>query len=108
MLSLKLSDRIEETPLSLALAGETVNVVDIEPWHFAGRSWPYQRTRITYRFSGALTEAKQFGMIAEMLELSAERKMDIATEILTLWQRTGRVGGSTEYMVSLTKGLERS
>ena len=101
VLSKKVSERIAETPLSRALAGETVHVTSIEPWHLVNQFTLGRAVSPYYTFHGALSEVRQFELLAEMLEMSPEQKRDTAQKILTLWQQAGRVAGSTEYMASL-------
>jgi hypothetical protein len=98
---IKISERIEDTPLSMALQGETVDVADIQPWQRVNTFSLGIRHSPHYRFHSALPQAKQFEMIEALTDLTPERKSEIAKEILTAWQQTGMATGADEYILSV-------
>jgi hypothetical protein len=95
-----MSERIDDTPLSLALQGETVDVADISAWHRVNTFSPGVRHSPHYLFHGALHQAGQFEMIATMSDLNPDRRREVAKGILTAWQQTGRYNGADEYIRS--------
>ena len=98
---IKVSERTEDTRLSLALQGETVDVADIKAWHRVNTFSPGVRHSPHYIFHSALSQAHQMEMIESMIKLTPERKRDIAWAILTTWQQSGRDSSADEYIQSL-------
>lgn len=90
----KISERIEHTPLSLALNGETVDVNDINPWHRANTFSPGLGYSPHYIFHSALHQANQMEILGSMYGLTPERKKELAKAILTAWQQSGRDRGA--------------
>ena len=91
---IKISQRIEDTALSRALQGETVDVADIKPWQRVNTFSPGLRHSPHYHFHGALSQAKLFEMTELMPDLTPERKKEIAKETLAAWQCAGHDGGA--------------
>ena len=54
---IKVSERIEDTLFSKVLAGEAVDVANIEPWHMVNTFSPGRRYSPNYAFHGALAQA---------------------------------------------------
>jgi hypothetical protein len=99
----RVSERIKDTPLSLALQGETVNIADVQAWHrvntfFLGGGYSPQ-----YAFHGAFSQASQVGMIQSDLKLGRERNCEIARAILTAWQQSGNAHGANACIQNLMK-----
>jgi len=97
----KVSEQIKETPLSLALRGETVDVADIEAWHRVNTFSPGVRHSPHYVFHSALFQARQMEMIDTLLQPTPKRKREIARAILTAWQKSGQTSGADEYIHDL-------
>ena len=97
----KVSERIEDTPLSLALQGDTVDVANIKAWHRVNTFSPGVRYSPHCIFHGALNQVHQMEMLASLNELTPERKKEIAQSILTAWQQTGRDSGADELIHAL-------
>ena len=103
---MKLSERVEETPLSHALGGETVNAADIEPWHRVNTFSPGIPNSPHHRFHGALSQAEATGNITSPPLTTPERRRIVARHILTLWQHAGNDNGR-EVMTYLAEELDR-
>ena len=91
---MKISERIEDTPLSIALKGETVDVTGIKPWHRVNTFSPGLGHSPHYIFHSALDQAHQMKFLEFLHELTPERKKEIAKAILTAWQQSGRDSGA--------------
>jgi hypothetical protein len=104
---IKVSERIEDTPLSLALHGETVDVASIRPWHRVNTLSPGVNYSPHYVFHSALHQAQQLERIAAVLDLPPERQREIARAVLTSWQRSGRDSAADEYLRGLIEEGER-
>jgi hypothetical protein len=104
--SVRVSERIDDTPLSLALAGETIHAASVEPWHRVNRFAPCGNTSRHYAFHGALAQARQLDLLCELYELSPEQGKGIAREMLTLWQIDGRDDGVSDFLVRKGQELE--
>lgn len=85
----KISERVEDTALSRALNGETVNVAEIETWHRVNTFSPGGRNSPHYRYHGALSQAKEFGMLQQMYGLNKADAARLAREVLIRWQING-------------------
>ncbi|MDZ7615737.1 MAG: hypothetical protein U1E05_01960 [Patescibacteria group bacterium] len=97
----KVSERIEDTPLSLALQGETVDVADIRAWHRVNTFSPGVRHSPHYLFHSALHQARQMEMLESLHELTPERRKEVAKSILVAWQRSGRDSCAEELILRL-------
>ena len=98
---LRISQRINDTPLSRAMQGETVDVADINAWQRVNTFSPGVRYSPHYIFHSALHQAHQMEMIATMLELTPARKKEIAKTILKAWQQSGCDSGADEFINKL-------
>jgi len=92
-------ERIEETPLSLALGGERVDATPGPEWHTVHLLSPYIEAHT--RYHGALADASIFGDYAGMLHMDATRRRTIARAILQAWQRNGCDSGTYEIFSTL-------
>ena len=98
----KVSERIEDTPLSLALQGEVVDVADIKAWHRVNTfSCGSPRVSPHYIYHGALNQASLMEMICFRLKLGPERRKQIARDILTAWQQSGCDFGANKILERL-------
>ncbi len=103
---IRVSDRIEDTWLSVALDGETVDVAEIEAWHVANTFSPGIGHSPHYSFHNALNQIHQLETIESLLngsqiKTTPERRRKIAGTILTLWQQSGSYRGANEYIDGL-------
>ena len=85
----KVSERVEDTALSHALNGETVDVAEIEPWHRVNTFSPGQRNSPHYRYHGAFSQANMFEMLQQMHGLNKADAAGLAREALIQWQTSG-------------------
>jgi len=99
------SERIEDTALSRILQGETVDAAHVEAWHRVNTFSPGFRHSPHYRFHAALHQARQVGKIDATLDISPDRKKEIATQILTTWQTTESTKKADEYIDDVWKEL---
>ncbi len=97
------SERIEDTPLSRVLQGETVDVADIEAWQRVNTFSPGVRHSPHYRFHSALPQANLMAMVGPLLDVTPQRKKEIAREILTAWQQSGCDSGAGDLLQNLTE-----
>lgn len=95
------SEKIKDTPLSLAMQGDTVDVADIKAWHRVNTFSPGVRHSPHYIFHSALHQARQMEMLVSLKKMTPERKKEIATGILTAWQQSGRDSGADELIYEL-------
>lgn len=82
----KISEEIEDTPISVALGGKVIDVADIRPWHHVNTFSPGLRHSPHYSLHGALVQADQMDKIAILAQLGPDEKRDMAENILKLWQ----------------------
>lgn len=85
----KISERVEDTALSHALNGETVNVAETEVWHRVNTFSPGVRHSPHYRYHGALSQAKEFGTLQQVYGLNKVDAARFAREVLITWQTNG-------------------
>ena len=103
-----ISQRIEDTPLSLALQGETVDVSTVEAWHRVNTFSPGIHHSPHYRYHGALFQAHQI----EMIDSDPKHQKEIARDILSAWQESGTYFGADRWLNKLleegssNKGLQ--
>ena len=95
------SARIDDTFLSRARQGDTVDVADIKAWHRVNTFSPGLRNSPHYIFHSALHQAHQMELLASLHELTPEHKKEIAKSILTVWQQSGRDDGADELISKL-------
>jgi hypothetical protein len=100
---IKISEKVEDTLFSRVLAGETVDVADIEPWHMVNTFSPGQRYSPNYAFHGALAQARTVEVIFKLREPDAQRKQQIVRDILKLWQTKGDYFEAGRYVATLSE-----
>lgn len=98
---IKVSDRVTDTPLSLALDGETVDVADIKAWHCVNTLSPGLGHSPHYAFHGAFYYINRLETIESAITLTPQRKREVARSILTDWQLAGSDSGTKEYITAL-------
>ncbi|MHC4170370.1 MAG: hypothetical protein ACYSWQ_25795 [Planctomycetota bacterium] len=82
----KISEEIVDTPISVALGGEVIDVANIRPWHHVNTFSPGLRHSPHYSLHGALVQADQMEKVALLAQLGSDEKRDMAENILKLWQ----------------------
>lgn len=80
----KISEAVKDSPISVALGGDVINVADIEPWHRVYTFTTGSGYSPNYRFHGALHQAREIELMAELNELGPEKKRLIAENVLKL------------------------
>jgi len=99
---IKVSERIEDTPLSLALKGRNVETAGTREWHRVNTfSPPWVRQSPHYHFHYALYHANVIGSLFAKSSLSDAAKEEIAKNVLTLWQAGGN---ASQYIQELMEG----
>ena len=92
---------ITETPLSIVLKGETVDVSDIKPWHRVNTFTPRLRRSPHYYFHGAFANIKQFTYIQDLSILTPTEETEVAKTVLKKWQQSGDDHLAGEYLNDL-------
>lgn len=104
---IKVSERVEDTVLSLALEGEKVDVSDVEPWRIGATYSPGVLRSPQYGFTLGLLEIEQLKKFDEIIGLTSVPKREISAMILTLWQQDGNCRSAQKYLNGIIdKGLE--
>jgi len=104
----KISQEVRDTPISLALRGEVIDVVDIEPWHRVYTLSPGLHSP-HYHYHSALSQAREIELIAELNELGPEEQRLIAENVLRLWQTERGDSPAGSYLRGVFKeGMEES
>ncbi len=104
---IKVSETVEDTLFSEVLAGEPVEVANVEPWHMVNTFSPGRRYSPHYAFHGAFAQARTLGMIFELREHNAQRKQQIVRDILKLWQTRGDDSEAERYITTLSEETAR-
>jgi len=99
----KVSEKVVETPLSIVLEGEVIDVADIEPWHRVNTFSPGLRHSPHYLFHGALSQIQKMDVICDLNHAGPEKRREIAENILRLWQTEKRYFPVDEYLQSLVE-----
>ncbi len=104
------SERIEDTPVSIALGGHRVDVAEIEEWHPVNTFSPGEKNPPRHRFHSAFYQASQILLVQRLHNLNSVGKRNLAQGLLEAWQKTGGDEGGREYIESLleTDRSERS
>jgi hypothetical protein len=105
---MSVSQRIEETPLSVALQGETVNISGIEAWHRANTFSPGVPHSPHYRFHGALYQAQEVKTLQSLYSLSHSDLYAIAKQILVEWQTDESYFAAGEFITKKHRELSGS
>ncbi|MDP7036263.1 MAG: hypothetical protein QF752_17420 [Planctomycetota bacterium] len=95
------SEKIDDTPVSIALDGERVDVADIEEWHPVSTYSPGGDDPPRHRFHSAFYQASQILLIQRLRNLNPAGKLAIARGLLETWQKTGGDEGGRIYIESL-------
>lgn len=94
----QVSERFLDTPLSLILDGERVDVAGIEEWQRVNTFSPGAPNSPHYVFHDAVHQALVIDSVEPLQELSLERKRELARAILTSWQQLGNDEGADELL----------
>lgn len=105
---IRISERIEDTILSLALQGEIVDVSDIEAWHRVNTFSPGLHHSPHYAFHGAFAQAHEVGMLRDMYKLDSASTRDIARQVLVEWQANRSYFAAGKYLRKKMMELEES
>ncbi len=103
----KTSEEVKDTPISVALRGQVIDVADIQPWFRVNTFSPGLGHSPHYAFHGALSQARRMEVICEQLELGPEQRRQIAENILKLWQTRKRYFPVDDYLQTvMEEGME--
>ena len=79
---------------------------EIVPWQTVNVfAPPSKHVSPHYIFHGALSQVREVELIFNMLNATKEKKKEIATKVLTLWQLSGCDDGARDYIIQLAKEL---
>jgi len=95
---IRVSRRTEDTPISTALAGKTVDVAPVKSWHRVNTLSPGVPNSPHYVFHGALHQAYELGSLFKMGDLPQTSRADIAASVLTMWQTNGSYFAAGQYI----------
>lgn len=101
----RVSRRTEDTPISTALAGKTVDVAPMESWHRVNTLSPGVPNSPHYVFHGALHQAFQLRSLFQIGRVPETSRTEIATTILTMWQTNGNYFAAGQYIRDLKKTM---
>jgi hypothetical protein len=104
---IKISERVEDTPLSLVLQGETEDVANITPWHRVNTSSPGIHHSPHYMFHSAFGQAKDLELVLDMHNASELQRKDAAVGLLAIWQTSGNDSKAGTYLNELQRQLEQ-
>jgi hypothetical protein len=103
---LKMSQAIEDTPLSVALEGQVIDVSPIQAWHSVNTLRFGTRSCTHYAFSDALVQARELTLLSETYDLTPPERTNIAREVLTRWQMAGRDSSAEGYLRDVMMKLD--
>ena len=103
----KISERIEDTPLSLTLQGEVVDVNNVAAWHRVNTFSPWLRHSPSHIFHGAFGQAASLEFICEMHNASELQRKDAVKGLLSKWQESGNDHAAGDYLNDLDRQLEQ-
>lgn len=103
----QISQCIKDTPLSLVLGGETIEINPIEAWHRVNTFYWGRRYSPHYNFHGAFAQARELELILDMHNVSDAQRKDATVGLLSVWQESGNYLGAREYLSELSKKLEQ-
>jgi hypothetical protein len=99
---IKVCEEIRETVLSKALSQPIVVETDLSPWNRVNTfSPPSFHVSPHHIFHGALSQVHELELIFRKDDLPAEKRGQIATNVLILWQKSNSVHGADKYLQSL-------
>jgi len=104
---IKISEQVEDTPLSLTLQGEVVDVNNITAWHRVNTLSPGLRHSPHHVFHGAFAQAATLEAVLEMHNASELQRKDAAKGLLSIWQESGNYFAAHDYLNELDKKLEQ-
>ena len=115
LLYCKVSQRVEDSPLTTALLPKAVKSVEPD-WHLVNTFSPFTHRSPHYVFHGAVAEIREVAAVWDMAPFQPDAKRQIAQTVITLWQRDGSEFCATEYIESLgqlaceraTKNIEKT
>jgi hypothetical protein len=102
-----ISERVEDTPLSRALNGSTVDVAAIKAWHRVNTFSPGVHYSPHYRFHGALAQSHELEMLQRMYQLDPTNTGAIARQVLTEWQTNGNYFAADRFLQDKMMELDR-
>lgn len=98
---MRISETTFDTPLSSAIT-RPVRETDIEAWQTVNMVYkPFQPCSPHYHFHLALDQAAEAGSLLDSLNAPAERRAEVATEILKAWQTTRSYEGARKVLSML-------
>jgi len=103
----KISEQVEDTPLSLTLQGEVVDVNNIAAWHRVNTFSPGLRHSPHHTFHGAFGQTASLEVILEIHNASELQRRDAAKGLLSKWQESGNYHAAEDYLNELDKQLEQ-
>jgi hypothetical protein len=98
--------RIKDTPISLALQGDVVNVSNIESWHRVNTFSSRFHRSPHYAFHSAFEQASELTLILETHDASELQRKNAANGLLAAWQRAGNSSKARAYLRALDQQLE--
>jgi hypothetical protein len=104
---IKISERVEDTPLSLVLHGETLNVNNIKPWHRVNTFSTGIHHSPHYIFHSAFGQARDLVLILDMHNSSELQRKDAVVGLLAIWQKSGNGSKAGTYLNELQRQLEQ-
>jgi hypothetical protein len=105
ILTVKVSEVLEDTPFSVALGGQTIDVAPIQAWHPVNTfpiGWHHS---LHYVFHGALSQGTKMTLMSEVYHLTPAQRTEMAREVLTRWQTTGGDSAAEKYLQEVGKTL---
>lgn len=105
--SFQMSQQINDTPLSRALQGETIDVADIQAWHRVNTFYWGRKYSPHYIFHGAFGQAKELELILDMLNASDVQRKNATIGLLSTWQKSGNDSKAETFLNELQKQLEQ-
>lgn len=97
----KVSERVEETPLSRALDGELVDVAELNAWQRVNTRSLWVKHSPHYVFHGALFQVRQIEKLYEQSNFTDGERKKIAKNLLEIWQRNGSCFSGNDYIQQL-------
>jgi len=98
----KTSERIDDTAISKALQGETVDVAAVKPWQRVNTFSLGVLHSPNYLFHGAFGQIREMAMADKVTKFTPERRREVARTMLELWQKSGNYHGCKDYVRKLT------
>lgn len=95
ILLIRVSQRIEDSPLSRALNAQTA---DQPEWRMVIEFEGTSRVSPHYSFHGAIAQMRQIEMIWQLAPFTAEAKEQMALTVLALWKAADHDGGAMRYI----------